>query len=575
MAKKKQSKKKVRSIYDSYGYAVVNGTKQYGRYESDGDEDEPVFVGYGNYIGVESVLTDIDGGSPILTLAYITTENGKGSVNITRELLGQKKQLQALLLKCNADAYDASISTLMNCLYVSERKASRGQCFHRTGWIVEDVGTEGESLSFKGYSLVSNTPGEEIAYVGSYDLTSKGTFDAWLDILEEWVMGRPQLEIAVLIGLSPIISSEWGARNLVFHFMGDSGSGKTTSAMLALSTVGCPNPSETAKYLGADGKPLRSLLSSWKSTSNALTAKLDGLDGTLMVYDELSKIEDINVIGSVIYTLSDGADKDRMMNSTEMQSTSLIKTNILSVGEESLLEKSSNQNSGLNVRVCEISTTFTYSAKQAEAINAGCSANYGHAAMMFAQYIVDNMTYAEVAELREKNLTEYTEALEDAGCPSPTIRRLAEFGAILLTVADIADEALGIEFSRDDIVEFLVDQQVNADSNSDIGARAHEALRGYVNSNIANFITDNSNEWKKSIPCLGKVVYIPNGGMEVNINASEFPGIMKKLGFNNSGLILKKFKAAGNLDYEQGKTYRKRQITKAGGTVRVNVVKFT
>ena len=49
---------------------------------------------------------------------------------------------------------------------------------------------------------------------------------------------------------------------------------------------------------------------------------------------------------------------------------------------------------------------------------------------------------------------------------------------------------------------------------------------------------------------------------------------MKQLGFNNPGLILQKFKAAGNLSYEAGKNYRKRQIIKAGGKVPVNVVIF-
>jgi hypothetical protein len=62
--------------------------------------------------------------------------------------------------------------------------------------------------------------------------------------------------------------------------------------------------------------------------------------------------------------------------------------------------------------------------------------------------------------------------------------------------------------------------------------------------------------------------------MEVSFVASEFPKIMKQLGFHNTGLVLQKFKAAGYLKYEAGKNYRKRQITSAGGTVRVNVVLF-
>ena len=568
-------KKKTRSIYDSYGYGFVNGVEQYGRYEPTENDEGYELVGYGRYIAIEGVYKDIDGGSPILTIGFDTLDGTRETINIRRETMSKKKDVQSILLKANADAYDSSLSVLMNCLRVSEDTAKRGQCYHRTGWIVENLGTEDERLYFKSSSLIgSSLSNEKAEYVGQYDLAPKGTFVAWKAMVEDWVLGHAALEVAVLIGLSPIISCEWGSRNLIFHLMGDSGTGKTSTAILGLSVVGCPNQAETAKYLGADGKPMRSLMSSWKGTSNALLGKLEGLDGTLMVFDELSKVETSDILTSTIYALSDGADKDRMLSPTEMQSTNVIRTNILSVGEESLLEKANNKNSGLNVRVCEISTDFTNGPEQAEAIVAGCYENYGHAGPLFAQYIVENLTYADVVELRQKKLLQYSDALVAAGCQSKTIRRLAEFGAILLTVAEIAEAALGIPFAQKDIINFLVDQQISTDVNTDIGIRAHNALLGFVNSNIGSFITNGSTVWTKSGTCLGKIEH-PNGGpMEVSIVASEFPEIMNQLGYNNPNLVLQRFKANGHLKYEAGKNYRKWQLTKAGGTVRVNVVVF-
>lgn len=571
MAKKKKS----RSIYAPYGYEIQDGYMQYGRYELAEDGKGTVFVGYGRYIAIELVSKDIDDGTPILTIGYDTLDGARETVDMRREILSKKKEVQNILLNCDADVYDTSLTTLMNCLRVSEATAKRGWCFHRTGWLVENAGTDNETLSFKGSSMVSNSRDNvEADYVGKYDLSAKGSFAAWKTMIQQQVLGHVALEIAVLIGLSSMISCEWGARNLIFHFMGDSSTGKTTSAILAISAVGCPNPMETRRRLGADGKPLRSLMSSWKGTSNALIGKLDGLDGTLMVFDELSKVESTEILTSTIYTLSDGADKDRMMSPTEMQSTNVIRTNILSVGEESLLEKANNQNSGLNIRVCEISTQFTDSPQQAEAIVACCNENYGHAGMRLAKYLVNNMTHGDVANLRQKNLDTYEKKLVAAGSLCKATRRLAEFGAVLLTTADIAEKALGIPFSRDKITDFLVEQQINAESNSDIGVRAHNELRGFVNANIGSFITNGSLVWTKNITCLGRIETDPSGSMEVSIVASEFPKIMNRLGFNNPGLILQKFKAAGNLRYESGKNYRKRQITKAGGTVRVIVVVF-
>lgn len=563
-----------KTILDMYGYSLVNGCRQYGRYESSKDGKETEFVAYGKYIGIELISEDLDGGSPIVTIGFLTMDGKKEFVNIRRETLGKKKELQAVLLRCNADAYDFGLDVLMKCLRMSETKADKGHCFHSTGWIVENVGLENEILTFKGNNLISSDPGVEAEYVGQFDIGPRGSFSDWKSMIHKHVLGRPALELAVLIGLSPIISSEWGSRNLIFHFMGDSGTGKTTSAILALSTIGCPNPSETKKFIGADGKTMRSLMSSWKGTSNALIGKLEGLDGILMVFDELSKVESTEILTSTIYTLSDGADKDRMMSPTEMQTTNLIRTNILSVGEESLLEKANNQNSGLSVRVCEISTEFTESPEQAEAIAGTCYKNYGHAAAKFVRYIVDSMSYAEVAAYRERNLNAYCAALNEAGCQSKTVRRLAEFGAVLLTVADIASVALNIPFSKDAIIKFLVEQQMKADRNTDIGVRAHDALLGYINTNIGSFITDESAIWNKSITCLGKIDKLPDGGMEVSIPTSEFPKILTRLGFNNPALILKKFKDLGVLKHEAGKNYRKRQITRNGTSIHVNVIVF-
>ena len=562
--------KKSRSVYDSFGYEQINGNWYYGKTEYDASSKSYEFVKYGRYIAIERVSIDMDGGSPILTIVYETLDGETKSICVEKSLLSKKRELQSILLQCDADAHDGGMKALLHCLHTSEESATRGKCYHRTGWL------PGEKLAFKGRTLIDGTPsGASVEYAGSYDLAMKGTFAAWKDMVEQEVLGNAPLELAILVGLSPIISSRWGARNLIVHFMGDSGTGKTTSAILALSTVGCPNPAETAKNVGVDGKPLRTLMSSWKGTSNALIGKLDGLDGTLMVFDELSKIEDDRVLTSTIYALSDGADKDRMASPTELQTTNQIRTNILSLGEESLLERAKSKNSGINVRVCEISTEFTSSAEQSEQIVSACYANYGHAGTKFVRHIVENMSHDSVAELREQNLDEFESALVVGGCKSKTPRRLAEFGAVLLTVADIATKALKLNFSRQKIIDFLVDQQVNSDSNTEIGLRAHAALKGFVTKNAANFVVGECKSWNKNIPCYGKIEQNRSGIMyEVAIEVNQFGQIMNQLNFSNPSLVIQQLKSNGLLNYEAKKNYRKRTIVTDVGVVHAYVIKF-
>lgn len=563
----------IKNAYSNYGYEVVDGSLNYGRYIYNHNSKSMDFISYGRYVGISTICRDLDGGDTVVTIEFDDIDGNHGSLDIDRGLLSKKRDLHELLLRKGADVHEESLKVLLNCLRQTEDDADRGWCFRKTGWIIDSDNEA--SLSFKGGILICNNPEIKAHYVGPYDLSKKGTFSGWKAMILKHVIGHAPLEVTVLIGLSPIISSLCGARNLLFHFMGDSGKGKTTSGILALSVASCPNPSETAKRVSPEGKPLRSLMSSWKGTSNALTAKLNGLDGTLMVFDELSKVEDPSILTSAVYTVSDGEDKDRMLNATELQPQSVVRTNILSLGEESLIEKAECKNSGINVRVLEISGEFTRSAEEAEAITAGCYEHYGHAANRFAKHIVENMSLEEVKTLRTKNLDIFEAALAESGCKAHSLRRLAEFGAVLLTVAEIAEPALGINFSREAITDFLVEQHCASEKHDDIGVRAHDALRGYITTHVANFATDKDAEWRKSIPCLGRIDMLSDGTTrEVSIPTSEFPKIMKTLGFNNSDLIIKKFKAMGLLSFESGKNYRKRMITIASGKVRVFVVRF-
>lgn len=560
--------------FSNFGYEVVNGHLCYGKYEYNSKKNGYVFTSYGRYIGIEKICKDLDGGESVLRIGFDDLYEDHDELDVDRTVLGNKRELQTLLLGKGADVHDDSINVLRKCLRISEATAEQGVCFHQTGWLRE-ASEDDDDLFFKGRYLVG--PGYksgEVRYVGNYDLSCKGSFKTWLKMVKQQVIGWVPMELALLIGLSPIISSLWGSRNLLWHFVADSSKGKTSAAVLCLSVAGVPNPAETAGKLNLKGKPLRSLMSSWRGTANALTEKLKGLDGTIMVFDELSKLDDPAVLKSTIYTLSDGSDKDRMANASEMQATTNIKTNILSLGEESLLQKADAKNSGLNVRVCEIAADFTKDAAHSEEIVSCCYENCGFAATAFAKYIACNMSFSEVAQLRQRNLDEYEAALIAAGTQSAMPRRLAEFGAILLTVADIAEKALKLTFSRQDIVAFLVDQQVNSEQNLDIGLRAHAALKSFLGTHAANFICNGSSTWKSSVPCYGRIDTLADGTTEVSIEVGTFRTIMNQLNFNNATLIIQKLKQHGLLNHEANKNYRKRTLLSAVGQVRTYVIKF-
>jgi len=569
MANKVTKNKKFAS---PYGYRNIDGVEYYGREEYDPAAKRSSFVRYGRYIAIKNIAECENGNSVTVTIEFDNLSGKRRCIDIDRSLLGKPGELQMLLLSKGADAYAHGMPVLLKCLRESERNIAFVANIHeKTGWVDENA----DEFAFRASTLISKDGKSTSTYGGIYDISSKGSFETWKEMVLRVVLGWIPLEIAVLIGLSPIISSLCGARNLIFHFCGDSSKGKTSAAILTVSVAGCPNPMETAKKRNAKDQSLRPLLSSWNGTTNALVKKLQGLDGTITVFDELSKLQDVKGLANIIYSISDGGDKDRLASLDSLQAVDSFRTNILSVGEESLLDKAENGNTGLRMRVCEIQTDFTKSAKQAEEIVTCCYENYGFAAPMFAKYVVENMTKDAVCMLYTKNLDAYEAALIAAGDTSNSTRRLAEFGAILLTTAEIAEKALGIPFSVTEIQRFLIDQQASDTRNQDIGIRAHTALWEYINANIAHFVVGNATDWTKSVECYGRIENCKSGtGKEVAFIKRNFCDIMKELGFNNASLIIKKFKSLGLLSYEAGKNDRKRMITKQADQTRVYVVIF-
>ena len=98
--------KKSRSVYDSFGYEQINGNWYYGKTEYDAGSKSYEFVKYGRYIAIERVSIDMDGGSPILTIVYETLDGETKSICVEKSLLSKKRELQSILLQCDADAHD-------------------------------------------------------------------------------------------------------------------------------------------------------------------------------------------------------------------------------------------------------------------------------------------------------------------------------------------------------------------------------------------------------------------------------------------------------------------------------------
>ena len=134
---------------------------------------------------------------------------------------------------------------------------------------------------YKTKEFNANTPSEPICDT-SDDLEPKGTFEDWFNMYLNEVKGHFYLELATIFGISALVTAflkhnhEIEFAGIIFSFTGQSSTGKSTAAALAVSVAGNPN------------KGSETLFRSWNATRNALESYLSNNYGVPLVFDELS-----------------------------------------------------------------------------------------------------------------------------------------------------------------------------------------------------------------------------------------------------------------------------------------------
>ncbi|HLQ82456.1 MAG TPA: DUF927 domain-containing protein, partial [Pseudogracilibacillus sp.] len=91
---------------------------------------------------------------------------------------------------------------------------------------------------------VQHSLNEEILCDIQYDLQPKGTFEDWWQMYLDEVKGNLLLELAVIFGVSSLVTAFLKTKHeveyfgTIFSFMGNSSTGKSTAAALAVSIAG-------------------------------------------------------------------------------------------------------------------------------------------------------------------------------------------------------------------------------------------------------------------------------------------------------------------------------------------------
>ena len=421
---------------------------------------------------------------------------------------------------------------------------------------------------FKGYKCLG---GLESEYQGKLPIRPKGKFKDFQIFCKTHINHSP-LALAFAIGISSALVGFLGDRLqcdcLVAHFSGDSSTGKTTAAKLAVSTGSMP--SFHAEH---------SLLNDYDGTENALLATLLGNRGFCCCFDEanMSASKDFS---NFIYRLASGRGKRRLTKDGAQKDIETYLTVIISTGEKNLT-RDSNQNTGKEIRVLTFdSMAWTEDAAHAEAVNVFVKDNYGWTLYYLSKYLL-KLGIDNVMECYEKNRMIF---LEKSLVKDNFTSRLSAKYAFILTAVELSNRCMDLELPYDAILETLLEHEAQTMDSRNIEQKAYDYLLEMYSVHNEKFNENDGNTGfgikKPPIPkeIWGKAIaqnepYLLVDGrkcIEIVYFAKErFRDLLRKGNFEEPSVVIKKLKQRLWLDHDSDRDTRTRKITSNGVSIDV------
>lgn len=548
----------------------------YGTYKSkknkDTGETESVFVPLGNAVYVNEVYENIENNSISLFVSFNYMGRKRKKV-VPRVDFFCKNKVEALA-EVGMDITPHNLNVFLDTIRRQEQTLNKNKVqpkllYENLGWIYlpiynNDGMVKGYKPCYRANKLINCPNGE---YQGEFSVSTMGSFEKWLELVKQEVLGHIIPEFVLIASLSAVVVGALAMKipieNPIVHFYFLSGSGKSTMAHLAVSVIGQPFNGDKTLYSPKLNEYTRqkSLLQTWGSTTNAIILSQAGNRGVPTILDELGKFNGKNP-RDIIFNFSEGSDKMRASQDLKVRLSEGYNTTFLSFGESSLIEKCKDKLEGLNVRVMEINKPMTESAEHSRRIKNGVKSNNGWAAPKLAEYIINNGGINRVVGNYNDCIARLSEIMPETKFGD----RVAEkFYAVFLTTAILAKEALELDFDIEGLVELFKDNEIENAKSRDVSAKSYDEIIQHFNINLSNFYQGN-----REIPhgsCWGKYIDKPIILSDGRVVIAEYlvrMNIVDKFlednGYQNPRACIKTWKEKGYLDYEKGKNYRKRQI---------------
>ena len=492
------------------------------------------------YARIKNIRVDRTTGYEFLELEYlrVSTQSIESQWISSDQLTSQRSEL---LVQYGLDITMANKRQVTEALLASRAYAEVQNVYNQYGW--KEVGNtptfyHHRAIPERNYFLSEDA---------KLNIHPNGRFEKWLEMYNSNIKGHTPLELAVVLGCtSSIVSYLEGKhtdlKTLFVALNGQSSSGKTTAAMLALSVAGAPSSTN------------KGLLKSWNATINSMMSALDGVNGIPICFDELSQSRAVDLT-ALLYSLAEGKQKDRSTKDGGLRESAHWSTVILSTGELSIFNRLAN-NLGLRVRILEFShVQWTRDAAQSENIKSVISKHYGN----LLPHFVTRLFEVGLHSIDEEFARQRKLLLEQMPASDTTRRVSIKLAAIMATAALLTAHS-GIEINVDALRAMLLENDKDNFDDRDHGTKAFDDVLQYLVEHQAKLVRDNQGRIPYEV--IGLISTKRSANFEnqviVSILKSHFEPMMTELKYQDAKVILKDWAKKGLLVTESGRqTVRK------------------
>lgn len=483
-----------------------------------------------DFMAVENISRDSETQELVLTLIYKSGADGFLEKKVPASLLNSRSIEELSNFGLDISSQN---KILVNAYLIASRKVLKSEIhFREYGWIEID----GQRV-FAADRVI--TPSGEFSNAkldGDIDLSPKGHHyklnDKDLPIYHD-MLNNENLQLALALGLSaailPVIRTKYTDLNaMIYSLTGFSSSGKTSAAKLALSVAGRPS-----------GK--NSLFGTWSSTLNAVSARLNGNFGVPILFDEVSEYRG-NDLTSIVYNISDGKQKSRLMKNGQQQPQKFWCTAVLSTGESPLLGMTTG-NEGLYNRCLEFSNVeWTSSAEQSDRVKFFAEKNNGY----WTDDLITSIYKDQNLDVGDNKILDIFDDMKKRAekiiVANEFQSRLAARVAVIGTTAKLINEYLGFPMDADKIQELTVGA-CSLDVVTDLAEKSYGEILSKLVQMQQELVLKSSNE-RMFRDTKGYLVYDrKRKTLKIDVLETVMKDILISLGYESPTQVLKRLKS--------------------------------